>query len=63
MQPWLSFLPDTNHKQPSHTKMVVEMPSSGSAKENEENRAMIEIAAANKYGIIFFISGRFNKLG
>lgn len=35
--------------------MVVEMPSSGSANENEDKSAIVEIAAANKYGMIFFI--------
>ncbi|WP_421944282.1 hypothetical protein [Pedobacter sp.] len=58
MQAWLSFFPDTSHKHPIHTKIVVEMPSSGSANEKEDKSAMVEIAAANKYGMIFFISGR-----
>jgi len=34
---------------------AVEMPSSGSARVNDEKIAITEIAVANKYGINFFI--------
>jgi hypothetical protein len=48
-------------RQAIQLKRAVEIPSSGSARVNDDRIATTEIAAANKNGTNFFISDFFNE--